>query len=143
MFSGDSRTRSRPSNWICPADGLRNPVSILKSVVFPEPLGPRIPNNAPWLTLRSTLSPASRPSNDFESPETCSMAVTSRWSYRESLFHSRRLSYRLHEFTIGCRQGCGPGRLVAGLGKHMAKFDHLPRRQLADIDPHAGLVLGG
>ena len=42
-----ARCTSCPCSVSCPRSGVTNPVMHLKSVVFPAPLGPRIPKNSP------------------------------------------------------------------------------------------------
>ena len=42
-----------------PSDGLTKPMSILKSVVLPQPEGPKIDKNSPSLTPKETFLTAS------------------------------------------------------------------------------------
>src|SRR5690242_19287361 len=51
---GFSSVTSRPPITNRPRDGLSNPPIILRVVVFPQPLGPRIDRNSPASTARET-----------------------------------------------------------------------------------------
>src|SRR5215469_4508194 len=52
--ASESVRRSRPSTWAEPPLGGRRPVSILMTVVFPLPLGPRKPKISPCSTRKLT-----------------------------------------------------------------------------------------
>lgn len=52
-----------------PASGFRWPVMQLKSVVFPEPLGPMMPWMVPAATARPTPSRARSAQKDLQRPE--------------------------------------------------------------------------
>src|SRR6059036_1040493 len=61
-------TSRRPRKTISPAAGARSPVSALKSVVLPEPLGPITPTVSPSATATFTPSRATSPSKRTVSP---------------------------------------------------------------------------
>ena len=56
MALGESPVISSPSNTTRPLSGLKRPVSTLKQVVLPAPLGPMIPLRRPASKLRSMCS---------------------------------------------------------------------------------------
>src|SRR5258708_6210483 len=54
--------------------------------------------------------------------------------------HKYLFSNRRHECAIRLWQRSRPGRFVARFGQQVSEFYHLPRRQLADIDPDGAAV---
>src|SRR2546430_779319 len=62
----------RPRKTTSPAAGAKRPVSALKSVVFPEPLGPITPTVSPSATTTSTPSRATSPPKRTVRPVTSS-----------------------------------------------------------------------
>src|SRR5215467_8021831 len=57
-----------------PVLGSKRPTIMLTVVLLPEPLGPRYPTTSPRLTVKLTLSTASRPSYRFDRQRTSSMS---------------------------------------------------------------------
>ena len=55
-----------PLKWTVPAVGGSWPISMLKQVVLPAPLGPMSANNSPFATEKLTSSTARRPPNDLD-----------------------------------------------------------------------------
>src|SRR5690606_25605025 len=69
-WCGPSAVMSRPRNKTVPADGLSCPVSRLKSVVLPAPLGPMTLRISPRARSNDTVSTASSPAKFRDTPET-------------------------------------------------------------------------
>ena len=59
---------SRPSSSTRPATGFWNPLSTLRKVVLPAPLGPMRPTISPGLTSKSTSSRARTPLKETPIP---------------------------------------------------------------------------
>ena len=55
---GGSSVMSSPKKWMWPAVGGKSPVMVLKSVVLPAPLEPRIAYFCPAATVSDTSSTA-------------------------------------------------------------------------------------
>jgi hypothetical protein len=75
ILSGRVPVISRPSNRICPVLGLYRPVSMLKNVVLPAPLGPMMETIERGAIWKSTLSTATRPPKIFDTPSAESLDV--------------------------------------------------------------------
>ena len=75
---GRSPTRLWPSKVMRPLSGRLRPVTALKNVVLPAPLGPISPMMAPRGTTRSTSLSAITPPNFFTTPRTSSSGAPSR-----------------------------------------------------------------
>src|SRR5690606_27734946 len=58
---GGRPVTSSPRNLTRPADGLRNPVTTLKVVVFPAPFGPTSPRTSPCFTWNESSETAAYP----------------------------------------------------------------------------------
>src|SRR5262245_59821923 len=69
---GASPVMSRPSSTTAPASGLRCPVTRLKNVVLPAPLGPMIAAILPRSTPRLTPATARKPSKLLRTSRTSS-----------------------------------------------------------------------
>src|SRR4029453_3725993 len=67
---GASPVMSRPSSTTAPASGLRCPVTRLKNVVLPAPLGPMIAAIVPRSTRRLTPPTARNPPKLLRTPRT-------------------------------------------------------------------------
>ena len=65
IWSGRLVVTSLPSKMTLPSDGRYRPVSMLKNVVLPAPLGPMIETIAFSGTRNDTPSTAVRPPNCF------------------------------------------------------------------------------
>src|SRR6266850_7049538 len=70
-----TRVMSRSKSAIEPPSGRSSPVTRLKSVVLPAPLGPMIRRRSPGSTARFTAAVTRSPPNDFSRPRTA-RAVT-------------------------------------------------------------------
>src|SRR5215471_18394154 len=57
-LAGGTAVMSRPSTRTRPASGFSKPATTFKSVVLPEPLGPRIVSSSPGAMSRETPSSA-------------------------------------------------------------------------------------
>ena len=53
-FAGGNAVISTPPTVTRPASGVSKPATTLSSVVFPEPLGPRMVSSSPWATCSET-----------------------------------------------------------------------------------------
>src|SRR3954447_6538039 len=61
MFSGLAPEISRPCQITLPEVGANKPASRLRSVVFPDPFGPRMPTISPFSIRSETSDTATRP----------------------------------------------------------------------------------
>src|SRR5437870_678823 len=71
-----TRVTSRPKRRIRPDEGRKIPVTMLKSVVLPAPLGPMIARRSPGATARLTSASAVRPPKLWESLSTSSAVMS-------------------------------------------------------------------
>ena len=78
ILSGRPPVMSRPSKEIRPVVGLYRPVSMLKKVVLPAPLGPMIETIERSGIEKSTSLTATRPPNSLETPLASSRTSPSR-----------------------------------------------------------------
>src|SRR5215831_6036520 len=74
LYAAGSSNWLRPSRRMSPVLGSSRPTIMLTVVLLPEPLGPRYPTTSPRLTVKLTLSTASRPSYRFDRQRTSSMS---------------------------------------------------------------------
>jgi len=72
---GGSPVTSPPLSRTLPFSGEINPVTTLKSVVFPAPFGPMRPSISPRLSPHEKSARAWMPSKFFESPLTSSRRI--------------------------------------------------------------------
>src|SRR2546425_4881421 len=72
------RVMSRSKRVIEPPSGRSSPVTRLKSVVLPAPLGPMIRRRSPGSTARFTAAVTRRPPNDFSRLRTASAIIGHR-----------------------------------------------------------------
>src|SRR4030042_941432 len=99
---------SLPSNIIFPRVGRRKPVTRLKVVVFPSPLGPIKPTSSPLLIFRSNSLTAASPPKYLLNPLISSMAppfsdnfYKSLRQTDQSLRHESDYQYYHHSENIG------------------------------------------
>src|SRR5215831_18443826 len=76
-LAGGTAVMSRPSTRTRPASGFSKPATTFKSVVLPEPLGPRIVNSSPGAISRETPSSANTSPKRRVSPSTPSLPALS------------------------------------------------------------------
>src|SRR5258706_16476950 len=74
LYAMPSSAALWPSIRIVPLDGSSRPTIILTVVLFPDPFGPRYPSTSPRLSVKLTLSTASRPPYRFVRPRASSIA---------------------------------------------------------------------
>ncbi len=91
MSRGSGHT-GRPSTETSPPSGLRSPSIISSVVVLPAPLGPRMPNDSPFLTSKLTASTATWSPYRLVSPLT---VMASSPAMRGRMIVTPRRSYHL------------------------------------------------
>src|SRR5207247_9514562 len=91
-----------------PESGFRNPVTILKSVVLPAPLGPMSPVMLPSLTGREQPSTARKPPKDFVTLSTARIAAFAS----PVILSASRPATPVHYERVGA---CGAPLLSGGL----------------------------
>src|SRR5437763_15042939 len=85
---------SRPWNSMRPASGRSWPLTRLKRVVFPAPLGPRIPSVSPSATAKEIPSVTRRAPKLFETATRVRIAAMGRARLREEPQLSARRDLR-------------------------------------------------
>src|SRR5215475_12846432 len=93
LYAAGSSNWLRPSRRMSPVLGSRSPTIMLTVVLLPEPLGPRYPTTSPRLTVKLTLSTASRPAYRFDRQRTSSMSGQPRQEFNGDQPRSHMLGH--------------------------------------------------
>src|SRR5437867_11551625 len=127
-------TSRRPRKTISPAAGARSPVSALKSVVLPEPLGPITPTVSPSATATFTPSRATSPSKRTVSPVASSRLTVVAGAARPGLAVGGVPWVRRGSVVAGAAR---PGLAVGGV-PWVRRGSVSPRPVRSSVSPYLG-----